>query len=221
MHVEEKNKIKTKSLLFVGSFLILMGITIFLLNWYKDNLVKNIEQDSIKEFYEEQKSQETFSSNEKQKETSNIPNDNERIKKGQKKISYIAVLKISKINLERGLVAKNSPANNVNQNIEILDESTSPEVDQGNVILAAHSGNSNIAYFRYLYKLVPKDEISIFYNCKEYIYGVVNIYDIPKTGTAEIIRNKNHNTLTLITCREKTNKQIIVISELKDIKEVR
>ena len=40
------------------------------------------------------------------------------------------------------------------------------------------------------------------------------LYLIDKTGTAEIIRNKNKSTLTLITCKHNTNKQIIVIAEL-------
>ena len=40
------------------------------------------------------------------------------------------------------------------------------------------------------------------------------MYDIEKTGTANIIRNKEKTTLTLITCRHNTNKQIVVICEL-------
>ena len=43
---------------------------------------------------------------------------------------------------------------------------------------------------------------------------VVDIYDIEKTGTAEIIKNKNTTTLTLITCRHNTNKQIVIICEM-------
>ena len=42
-----------------------------------------------------------------------------------------------------------------------------------------------------------------------------NIYDIEKTGKAQIIRNKNASTLTLVTCRHNTNRQIIVICELQ------
>ena len=42
----------------------------------------------------------------------------------------------------------------------------------------------------------------------------IRIYDIEKTGKAEIIKNKNTTTLTLITCRHNTNKQIVIICEL-------
>ena len=58
------------------------------------------------------------------------------------------------------------------------------------------------------------DEIYVIYGGFQYKYKIVNIYDIEKTGTANIIRNKEKTTLTLVTCRHNTNKQIIVISEL-------
>ena len=42
------------------------------------------------------------------------------------------------------------------------------------------------------------------------------MYDIEKTGSANIIRNANKSTLTLVTCRHNTNKQIIIICELEE-----
>ena len=58
------------------------------------------------------------------------------------------------------------------------------------------------------------NEEYIAVNGAEYKYKVVNMYDIEKTGTANIIRNANKSTLTLVTCRHNTNKQIIIICEL-------
>ena len=138
--------------------------------------------------------------------------------KEQRKIEYIAVLKIPKINLERGLVDPNSYLNNVNYNIQFLKNSAMPDQRYGNVMLAAHSGNARVSYFKNLNKLKMDDNVSISYKGKIYNYKVVNIYDIEKTGKAQIIRNKNVSTLTLVTCRHNTNKQIIVICELEDIK---
>ena len=63
-------------------------------------------------------------------------------------------------------------------------------------------------------KLVIGDDIFLVYKNTEYKYKVVDIYDIEKTGTAEIIKNKNTTTLTLITCRHNTNKQIVIICEM-------
>ena len=137
--------------------------------------------------------------------------------KEHKKIEYIAVLKIPKINLERGLVVPNSYLNNVDYNIQILKNSAMPDQRFGNVILAAHSGNARISYFRNLDKLDINDNVSISYKGKIYSYKVVNIYDIEKNGKAQIIRNKNVSTLTLVTCRHNTNKQMIVICELVSV----
>ena len=134
--------------------------------------------------------------------------------KHSKSVNYIAIIKIPKIKLEKGFFGKDSYQNNVNKNIEILDDSDMPDKEKGNVILAAHSGNSKVSYFKNLYKLETNDSISIFYQGSEYKYKIVNIYDIPKTGTAKIKRNIDKSTLTLITCRQGTDNQIIIISEL-------
>lgn len=207
--ITKTNKKDRKSqLIIVGSLLILVGIGIiggkYLYNYVQDKK----EEDLIESFYEEQTDV-----------VENIDTDitEEAVKPVQqteKKVDYIAVIKIPKINLEKGLCEKGSYCNNVNKNIQILDESSYPDKEQGNVILAGHSGNGRTAYFKNLYKLNQDDEISIFYNNNEYKYKVVNMYDIDKTGSANIVRNLNKSTLTLITCRHNTNKQIIVICEL-------
>ena len=133
--------------------------------------------------------------------------------KEQVKINYIAVLKIPKINLERGLVDPNSYLNNVKYNLQWIDGTSMPDEENGNVIIAGHSGSARISYFRKLDKLVIGDDIFLVYKNTEYKYKVVDIYDIEKTGKAEIIKNKNTTTITLITCRHRTSKQIVVIAE--------
>ena len=47
---------------------------------------------------------------------------------------------------------------------------------------------------------------------------MVNSYEIEKNGYAHILRNAEKTTLTLITCKHNTNKQLIVICELVEIK---
>ena len=109
--------------------------------------------------------------------------------------NYVAVIKIPKIGLEKGLCEKGSYCNNVNRNIQIMKESTYPDIANCTFILAGHSGSGKVAFFKNLYKLSQDDEVSIFYQVKEYKYKVVNIYDIEKTGTANIIRNKEKTTM--------------------------
>ena len=130
---------------------------------------------------------------------------------------YVAVLSIPKIGLKRGLYHKGYYKNSIEYNVTIHEKSDSPEVDKGNVILMAHSGTGNIAFFKDVYKLVIGDTASIEYNGKKYTYKIVNTYDVPKTGTVEIKRNYDKNVMTLITCRHGTNYQIVVILELYDV----
>lgn len=214
----KNNNGRKGQLLIVGSFLIIIGIGILggkIVNNYLD---KKQEQDLINDFYEQQEEyvvdvpvmeeelvEEEVVEQEEKKETTTPT------------INYIAVIKIPKIGLEKGLASKGSYWNNVNRNIEILSESDMPDVENGNVILAGHSGNSGVSYFRKLNKLQNDDTVSVVYNGKEYKYKMVNSYEIEKNGYAHIVRNAEKSTLTLITCKHNTNKQIVVICELVEV----
>lgn len=195
-------------LIIVGSFLILLGISVVGGKYLYNYLLDRAEDIKIEEFYE---IQETIDDETIVEEP---PTEEKHEEPKQDNTNYIAVIKIPKIGLEKGLCEKESYCNNVNRNIQILKESTYPDIENGNFILAGHSGTGRVSYFRNLNKLSQDDEVSIFYQGKEYRYKVVNIYDIEKTGIANIVRNKEKTTLTLITCRHNTNKQIIIICEL-------
>ena len=209
---KEKNnnkKGKKSQLLIVGSLLILIGISVIGIKIFLDVRADNLEDIALVEFYEEQEKID----NEIPTETEETENGTEQVK-STNSLDYIAVLKIPSIGLEKGLVAKDSYYNNVNRNIKILDESDMPDQENGNVILAAHSGNGRTAFFKNLDKLQIDDTVSIFYNGYEYKYRMINTYDVEKTGSVEITRNAQKSTLTLITCRHNTNKQIVIICEL-------
>ncbi len=193
-------------LLLIGSFLIISGIGLISYDYYLDKKIDKQEKQAIEEFY----------SIDDDEQDSNIETQEIEEVKEQVKINYIAVLKIPKINLERGLVDPNSYLNNVNYNLEILDGSSMPDQAKSNLIIAGHSGNSRISFFKNLNKLVISDEIFIDYKNNTYEYKVVDIYEIEKTGIAEIIKNQNATTLTLITCKHNTNKQIVIIAELQN-----
>jgi len=200
--------IKNKSwLAIIGSFIFLTGIGLISYDIYSNHKVEEDEKNAIEDFYVIHEEKEVIEEVEVKEE--------EKKPETKKKVEYIAILKIPKINLERGLVDPNSYLNDVKYNVEILDESSMPDEIGGNVILASHSGTARISYFKNLHKLVIGDSISINYKSKIYNYKVVDIYEIDKTGTAEIIRNKNKSTLTLITCKHNSNKQIVVIAEIQ------
>ena len=211
---ENKNNSKGKKsqLIIVGSLLIIVGIVMVGGKYIYTYLLDKKEDIKIEEFYEvQEKIDDEIIATE-------TPTEEKQEESKQDNTNYIAVIKIPKIGLEKGLCEKDSYCNNVNRNIQILKESTYPDIANGNFSLAGHSGTGRISYFKNLYKLLQDDEVSIFYQGKEYKYKVVNMYDIEKTGTANIIRNKEKTTLTLITCRHNTNKQIVVICELVETK---
>ena len=123
-------------------------------------------------------------------------------------INYIGVLEIPKINLIRGLVDVNDANNNVDKNIEILKESTMPNVEHSNLYLASHSGNSRVSFFKNLKRLDNNDLIYLYYNNVKYTYKVYKHYEIEKTGTMKMDLS-SEDDITLITCKSNTNKQFV------------
>lgn len=207
---ENKKGIVSKSWLIVaGSFLFILGSGLLSFEYIQPITQEKKQEKAIEEFISQMEKEKKIDTSE------SVVEKKEETKRNTPKYDYIAVLKIPKINLEKGLVSKKSKYNNVDYGIQILDESDSPDVINGNVILAGHSGTANISYFKNLNKLNVGDEAQLIYNGVTYNYKFVKIYDIEKTGTARIKRDNNTSTLTLITCRHGTNKQIVLIAELQ------
>ena len=202
----QRKKEKNKSWInIIGTLFIFAGLCMIIYDYTSKQNIKDEEQAAIQNYNIKEKID---------NDNTEEPQEKEEVKQ-QTNIEYIAILKIPKINLERGLVDRNSYLNNINYNVEILAESSMPDEINGNVILAAHSGNARVSYFRNLDKLSINDKVSLDYKGITYNYKVVDIYDIEKTGTALIRRNYKTSTLTLITCRHNTNKQIVVICEIE------
>lgn len=211
----EKNQKKNKKkgyLLIFGILLIFISIGILINKYYQRNEIQNIEENNLIEFYEIQDEiiQEEIIEEEPSEEQVKVV---EKIEKEP----YLAVLKIDKIKLEKGIYNINSKNNNINKNIQLLKESDMPDKENGNVIIAGHSGNSYMAYFKNLVKLDNGDEAKIFYNGKTYIYNLTKSYEVEKTGKVALVKNKDRQTLTLITCKHNTNKQIVFVFELEKI----
>ena len=133
---------------------------------------------------------------------------------------YIGYLNIPKINLIKGFLDKTSNENDVEKNILVVEGSSYPDIDKGNLILAGHSGTGWKAFFNDLYKLNKGDVAYVTYKNKKYTYKIVNIYTQPKIGTIAIYRNYDKTTLTLVTCtNDDSTTQTIYIAELQEITE--
>lgn len=131
--------------------------------------------------------------------------------------SYIAVLEIPEINLKKGMYSLGSRYNTVSRNVSILSPSDYPDVEGGNFVLAAHSGNGYLSFFKNLYKLGKGSYAYIYYNNVKYTYKISYIYKQQKTGTINVYRPYGKTTLMLVTCtKDDESSQTVYVAELID-----
>lgn len=206
-----KRKISKSQLALIGSLLlILSGLLIIGHHYLSQYNLKNQEQDMIEEFFNEEIDEDTSNG-----ETTEV--QPEKTEQKQVDYNYIAVLEIESINLKRGLVSPDSKYNNVNYNIQIMETSNMPNIENSNLILAGHNGTSYVSFFKNLYKMSEGDLINVYYQGYKYVYQFNNSYEVDKTGVVSIIRDKNKNAITLITCKKNSkDKQLVFIGYLVD-----
>ena len=131
---------------------------------------------------------------------------------------YIGYLTIPKINLTKGFLDSRSKENDVDKNLLVVEGSNYPDKENGNLIIAGHSGTGWNSFFNDLYKLNENDVAYVTYKGKKYIYKIVNIYKQPKIGKLAIYRDYSKTTLTLITCTNNdSTTQTVYIAELSEI----
>lgn len=191
-------KRKENKLLYIGIIVVCIGLLIGIIPKHIEKTKEQEEQKKIEDFIE------TTSQENKDK----TPEE-----------TYIMVLEIPKIHLKRGIYKKESNENTIEKNIEIMKESYFPSDLNGNVILEAHNGNSNISYFKEIDRLEENDSAYLYYQGTKYHYIVKTKYEVKKNGEVNIKRDPTQNTLSLITCKKNTDeKQIVIILYLEDKK---
>lgn len=189
---------------YIGIFIIMAGACLFIYDKCRDQQLDQKEEIKIQQFFEEE-----TTSTEEETTTSTVET------KPSVSYNYIAVLEIPKINLKRGLVDPTSKYNNVNYNIQIIESSTMPNIENGNLILASHNGASYVSFFDKLSKLDINDKVYVYYNGIKYEYLISKYYETNKDGMVEIYRNQNKSTITLISCKKNTkDKQLVYIGYL-------
>ena len=200
-------KLSKNAKVTLGILLLFLGISCLLFTYFK-TIKSNIFNEKNLKYFEEVDIAETIE--EVVDET--VPEETTTLLINY---NYIGYLDIPKINLKRGFVSLNSKYNSISYNVMLIKGSSMPDVKNGNLILAAHRGNSSVSFFDKLYKLNLGDEANVTYNDKLYTYKLVNTYLEAKDGTIAIYRDENKTTLTLITCTRGDKKtQTVFIFEL-------
>lgn len=212
---KNKNIDKREQLIkLVASFIFLIGSFMY---------IGRIAYNYYVELRDYNKAQEFLNIGKEEVEEIKVDIDEEEIKEQPKQeekktpnYNYIGVLEIPKINIKRGFLNIKDKGNNVNKNLQVIKGSDMPNVKNGNLIIAAHSGNSYISYFKNLHKLSNDDVAYVYFNNIKYTYKVAGKYDAEKNGKVTIHRDNKKNTLTLITCSQTDKtKQIVYILELE------
>ena len=211
--LNKKKRISPNTVALIGAFVITLGGFFILYNFISDK--KLFAYDYMNEQIYNNNETEIYSVN-----TTEVTTDEEENKTQnyQDIESYIGYLEIPKIKFRRGFYNIDSSLNTVEANIEIIQGSVLPNVTNGNLIIAGHSGTGWKAFFKDLYKLEVGDEANVTYGGLTYRYKITNIYQEPNTGKVSIKRNHDKTTLTLITCtKDDSSTQTIYIAELYTI----
>ena len=211
--LNKKKRISPSTVALIGAFVITIGGFFILYNFISDK--KLFAYDYMNEQIYDNHENEIYDVN-----TTEVNTDEEETKtKNYQDIeSYIGYLEIPKIKFRRGFYNITSKLNTVEANIEIIKGSDMPDVTNGNLIIAGHSGTGWKAFFKNLYKLEVGDEAIVTYAGINYKYKITNIYKQKNTGTVSIKRNYDKSTLTLITCtKDDSSTQTIYIAELDSV----
>lgn len=203
MQKRKKNKI-----FLFGIFILIVGIMIGIIPTFLKMEKERKDSEKVEDYLEQTK---------KNQEEIDEPNRDDRREEETEEESYLLVLEIPKIGLKRGVYPKTSSLNSVEYNVMIMEESTLPDSKAHHLVLAAHNGNADIAYFNKLNRLQIGDSASIYYEGKKYTYLLSDTYEVDKDGTVEVKRDKNKETLTLITCKHGMNFQEVYIFYLKSV----
>ncbi len=188
-------------------FCIILGFFIVTLSSFGNYKLKKENEDNISNYFiSKDSNEEDF----KNSESSNI-NIVKEDKTKRIKDNYMAIIEIEKINLLQGIIKSNSYYAAIDRNVSYLSDSDLPNIKGGNFVLAAHSGNANIAYFDDIDKLEKKEIIIIYYNDIKYTYNVYLNYVVSQNQIEVLNREGDKTTITLITCQKENNKKRVII----------
>ena len=204
------HNLKKSQILLIGSFLIFIGFFTLFFDYFarmKDEVYSNMKIAMM-----------GFQTNPTEEVTYGVSTVDDTKKKDKEEVVdysvYLGVLEIPRIGLKRGFYSEDHKLNNIEHNVTLVQGSDLPDVSNGNLILIAHSGDSYISYFAYLYMLEIGDDCYILYNHQAYHYRIVNIYNVEKNGIVNIDRNYDKSTLTMITCTKNSDSlQTVYIAE--------
>mgnify|MGYP003303365974 FL=1 len=139
-------KIRNNIFTIIGIILILSSFVFLINDILKDRQTETLNIELVEEFFEEEPEENKDEQVEEKEEV--------KTETSSPTYNYIAVLEIPSIGLKRGFVDFGSTYNSVKYNIQVIEHSEMPNVENSNLILAAHNGTSSVSFFNDLDKLI-------------------------------------------------------------------
>lgn len=199
-----KRKMINKKLKFIVPILIVIIFGIIFANKIDTSIKEREEEKRISSFFNFQKE---------------LIQDTPKLLPSEGKISkeeYVGMLEIPKINLRKGFYSIDSKLNTVNVGLEVIKNSKMPDVENSELVIAGHSGNGYLAFFKDLNKIEKVDLIYITYQGYQYTYKLESTTITDKNGEIEIEKKVDSQTLILTTCNpeNRDKEQLTLVSKL-------
>ena len=147
-----KTNNKLKYQVTAGVVLIIVGIALLLINFINDkrdqvfsdmNLALTSALKDTTNDTSEEENNDTITTTSDTSTSDSNSNDSTYVYE-----PYLGEIEIPKISLRKGFYSKESNLNNVKFNLYVMPTSSYPDVQNGNFIIAGHSGNYNNSYFK-------------------------------------------------------------------------
>lgn len=205
-----KTKMINKKLKFIIPILIVIMVGIIFANKIDAFSKEKEEEKQISSFFDLQKE---------------LIQDTQKLNPVEGKISkedYVGMLEIPKINLQKGFYSMDSKLNTVNIGLEVIKNSKMPDVENSELVIAGHSGNGYLAFFKDLNKVEKGDLIYITYQGYQYIYKLKSTTITDKNGEIEVEKEEDSQTLILTTCNpsNREKEQLTLVSSLIETRRI-
>ena len=208
-----KHKISPNVIALVAAAIIVLGLFFTLSSFIDEKRLLPFDYMNNQFYDDEQIVDDVYTTNVSSEDSSSDSTSSSSVTSNLE--HYIGYLEIPKLGFRRGFYNIDSALNTVEANIEVIKGSSMPDVENGNLIIAGHSGTGWKAFFNDLHLLEVGDEARVLYQGNTYIYQITNIYKDKNTGRLAIKRDYNKTTLTLVTCTNNdSSTQTIYIAEL-------
>lgn len=208
-----KHKISPNVIALVAAAIIVLGLFFTLSSFIDEKRLLSFDYMNNQFYDDEQIVDDVYTTNVSSEDSSSDSTSSSSVTGNLE--HYIGYLEIPKLGFRRGFYNIDSALNTVEANIEVIKGSSMPDVENGNLIIAGHSGTGWKAFFNDLHLLEVGDEARVLYQGNTYIYQITNIYKDKNTGRLAIKRDYNKTTLTLVTCTNNdSSTQTIYIAEL-------